>query len=184
MPEYSPRDRLAPAAVEYMTALDTLIDSRRERCPSPLSQDTGARLFPVIAVRQRDRLDKRSSHRINRQVKQESRLHDQKIRRYQQRLAQAKIDLTFQTPLTVGARYARQQEQEFFEFDIRPSLSVTVMTKFPRQQNLFPVFFPAVNFAFPGIGIHDFKNGEGNILKPIRISGPECLFEADVTAMA
>jgi len=113
MPEYFPRDRFAPAAVEYMTALDTLIASRGERCPSPLSQDTGARLFPVIAVRQRDRLDKRSSQRINRQVKHESRLHDQKIRRYQQRLAQAKIDLSFQTPLTVGAWYARQQEQDF-----------------------------------------------------------------------
>lgn len=118
VPEYSPRDRFAPAAVEYLTALNTLIASRGERCPSPLSQDTGARLFPVTAQRQRERLEKRSSHRVNRQVNQESRLHEQKLRRYQQRLAQAKIDLRFQTPLTVGAWYARQQEQEFFEFDI------------------------------------------------------------------
>lgn len=118
MPEYSPRDRFAPAAVEYMTALNTLIASRGERCPSPLSQDTGARLFPVIAVRQRERLDKRSSHRINRQENRESRRHEQKLRRYQQRLAQAKIDLAFQTPLTVGVWYKQQQEEEFFEFDI------------------------------------------------------------------
>jgi hypothetical protein len=118
MPEYSPRDRFAPAAVEYMTALDTLIASRGERCPSPLSQDTGSRLFPMIAVRQRDRLDKRSSHRIKRQMKQEGRLHNQKLRRYQHRLAQAKIDLTFHTLLTVGEWYTQQQEQEFFEFDI------------------------------------------------------------------
>lgn len=118
MPEYCPRDRFAPAAVEYMIALNTLIASRGERCPSPLSQDTGSRLFPVTAVRQRERLDKRSSHRINRQVNQEGKAEAHKLRRYQQRLAQAKIDLRFQTPLTVGAWYARQQEQEFFEFDI------------------------------------------------------------------
>lgn len=118
MPEYSPRDRFAPAAVEYMTALNTLIASRGERCPSPLSQDTGTRLFPVTALRQRERLDKRSAHRVNRQVSQEGRLQEQKLRRYQQRLAQAKIDLTFHTPLTVGVWYTKQQEQEFFEFDI------------------------------------------------------------------
>ncbi|MEA5105647.1 plasmid SOS inhibition protein A [Pantoea sp. S18] len=90
-----------------MTALNTLIASRGERCPSPLSQDTGYRLFPVTALRLRERLDKRSSHRVNPQINQEVRLHDQKLRRYQQRLAQAKIDLTFHTPLTVCVWYTQ-----------------------------------------------------------------------------
>ncbi|WP_217550598.1 plasmid SOS inhibition protein A [Pantoea sp. GbtcB22] len=118
VPEYSPRDRFSPAAVEYMAALDMLIASRGERCPSPLPQDTAPRLFPVTALRQRERLDKRTAHRANREVSQEGKVEAKKLRRYQQRLAQAKIDLTFQTPLTVGTWYARQQEQAFFESDI------------------------------------------------------------------
>lgn len=140
MPEYSPRDRFAPAAVEYMTALNTLIASRGERCPSPLSQDTGARLFPVTALRLRERLDKRSSHRVNRQINQEGRLHEQKLRRYQQRLAQAKIDLTFHTPLTVGAWYTQQQEQEFFEFDIL-HMVMAWLPQFASCQYLDPAWY-------------------------------------------
>ena len=118
MPEYKPRDRYAPAATEYMMALDTLIASRGERCPSPLSQDTGYRLFPHTAIRQSERLDKRITCRIDRQKNQENRVWEAKQRRYQQRLAQARIDLQFQTPLTVGEWYSQQQDQDFYESDI------------------------------------------------------------------
>jgi hypothetical protein len=102
MPEYSPRDRFAPAATEYMMALDTLIASRGERCPSPLSQDTGYRLFPQTAIRESERLDKRITCRIERQKNHENRTWQAKQRRYQQRLAQARIELQFHTPLTVA----------------------------------------------------------------------------------
>jgi len=118
MPEYSPLDRAAPAAVEYLKALDTLISSRGERCPIPLSQSTGDWLFPLIALRRSERLDKRISHRVSRQDNHESRVREQKRRRYQQRLAQAAVDLQFHTPQTVGEWYAQQQEQDFCESDI------------------------------------------------------------------
>ena len=98
MPEYSPRDRFAAAAVEYMMALDTLIATRGERCPIPLSQSTGDRLFPLIAIRKSERLDKRISCRINRQENHANRIREHKRRRYQQRLAQAAIELRLHTP--------------------------------------------------------------------------------------
>ena len=101
-----------------MLALDTLIASRGERCPSPLSQDTGYRLFPQTAIRQSERIDKRITCRIDRQKKVENRTWQAKQRRYQQRLAQGRIDLQFQTPLTVGEWYSQQQDKDFYESDI------------------------------------------------------------------
>ncbi|MDF7630689.1 plasmid SOS inhibition protein A [Erwiniaceae bacterium L1_55_4] len=140
VPEYSPRDRFSPAAVEYMTALDTLIASRGERCPSPLPLDTAPRLFPVTALRQRERLDKRSAHRIDRQASTERRQREQKLRSYQQRLRQSAIELQFQTPLTVGSWYARQQEQEFFESDVF-HLVIAWLPKFTSCRYLDPAWY-------------------------------------------
>ena len=146
VPEYSPRDRFSPAAVEYMTALDTLIASRGERCPSPLPQDTAPRLFPVTALRQRERLDKRSAHRIDRQVSHERRQREQKLRSYQQRLRQSAIELQFHTPLTVGSWYARQQEQEqeqeqeFFESDVFHPV-IAWLPKFTSCRYLDPAWY-------------------------------------------
>lgn len=99
-------------------ALDTLIASRGEHCPSPLSQDTGYRLFPQIAIRQRQRIDKRINCRIDRQKNQENRVWEAKQRRYQLRLAQARIDLQFHTPLTVADWYEHQRDQDFYESDV------------------------------------------------------------------
>jgi hypothetical protein len=59
---------------------------------------------------------------------------------YQQRLAQAKIDRTFQTPLPVGAWYARRQEQEFFEFDIL-HMVMGWLPKFVSCQYLDPFWY-------------------------------------------
>ncbi|MDU5476078.1 MULTISPECIES: plasmid SOS inhibition protein A [Pantoea] len=137
MPEYSPRDRYAPAAVEYMTALDTLIASRGERCPSPLSQDTGARLFPMIALRKNERLDKRADCRISQEINRENRAWKQKHRRYQQRLAQVRIDLKFHTPLTVGAWYTQVREEDFYESDIL-IMVLAWLPQFPSCRGLNP----------------------------------------------
>jgi hypothetical protein len=127
-----------------LTALDTLIASRGERCPSPLPQDTAPRLFPVTALRQRERLDKRSAHRIDRQVSHERRQREQKLRSYQQRLRQSAIELQFHTPLTVGSWYARQQEQEqeqeFFESDVF-HLVIAWLPKFTSCRYLDPAWY-------------------------------------------
>lgn len=123
-----------------LTALDTLIASRGERCPSPLPQDTAPRLFPVTALRQRERLDKRSAHRIDRQVSHERRQREQKLRRYQQRLRQSAIELQFQTPLTVGSWYTRQQEQEFFESDVFHPV-IAWLPKFTSCRYLDPAWY-------------------------------------------
>ncbi|MCX2958616.1 MAG: plasmid SOS inhibition protein A [Serratia symbiotica] len=50
MPEYSPRDRHGPAAADYLRALDVLIRTRCERCPSdyvPAKNSPGG-LPPVL----------------------------------------------------------------------------------------------------------------------------------------
>jgi len=140
MPEYSPRDRYAPAVVEYMTALDTLIASRGERCPSPLSQDTGARLFPHTAIRERERLHKRTDCRITRQENREHKVREQKHRRYLQRLSQAAVGLQFCTPLTVGEWYTQQQDQDFYGEDIR-RLVLAWLPLFTSCRGIYPAYY-------------------------------------------
>ena len=93
MPEYSPGDRAAPPARDYLAALDMLIASRGERCPSPLSQDTGSRLFPLTIARFTERQEKRLTLRHSRANNREAREREQKRRRYQNRLAQAALEL-------------------------------------------------------------------------------------------
>ncbi|KAA5971486.1 hypothetical protein F3I15_04800 [Pantoea sp. M_9] len=73
MPEYSPGDRVAPPARDYLTALDMLIASRGERCLSPLSQDTDSRLFPLTAARFTERQEKRLTLRHSRANNREAR---------------------------------------------------------------------------------------------------------------
>lgn len=94
------------------------LTSRGERCLSPLSQDTGFRLFPRTAIRQSERIDKRITCRIDRQKKPGNRVWEAKQRRYQQRLAQARICLQFHTPLTVAEWYAQQRDHDFYESDL------------------------------------------------------------------
>ncbi|WP_312123444.1 plasmid SOS inhibition protein A [Pantoea vagans] len=129
MPEYSPGDRAAPPAREYLAALDTLIASRGERCPSPLSQDTGSRLFPLASARLTERREKRLSLRQNREHNRESREREQKRRRYQNRLAQAALELVFHTPQTAGRWYVHWQGQDIYESDLQ-SLVLTWLKRF------------------------------------------------------
>ncbi|WBV24386.1 plasmid SOS inhibition protein A [Pantoea piersonii] len=137
MPEYSPGDRAAPPARDYLAALDMLIASRGERCPSPLSQDTGSRLFPLTAARFTERREKRLSLRQNREHNREAREREQKRRRYQNRLAQAALELAFHTPQTAGRWYAHWQGRDIYENDLQ-SLVLTWLKRFVSCRHIDP----------------------------------------------
>lgn len=137
MPEYSPGDRTAPPAREYLAALDILIASRGERCPSPLSQDTGSRLFPLTATRCTERREKRLSLRQNREHNRECREREQKRRRYQNHLAQAAMELAFHTPQTVGRWYVYWQGRDIYESDLQ-SLVLTWLKRFVSCRHIDP----------------------------------------------
>lgn len=137
MPEYSPGDRAAPPARDYLAALDMLIASRGERCPSPLSQDTGSRLFPLTAARFTERQEKRLSLRQNREHNRECRERVQKRRRYQNHLAQAALELAFHTPLTAGRWYVHWQGRDICESDLQ-SLVLTWLKRFVSCRHIDP----------------------------------------------
>lgn len=137
MPEYSPSDRAAPPARDYLTALDTLIASREERCPAPLSQDTGSRLFPLTAARFTERLEKRITLRHNMENNRAAREREQKRRRYQNRLAQAALELSFHTPQTAGRWYASWQAQDIYESDLQ-SMVLDWLKRFVSCRHIDP----------------------------------------------
>lgn len=138
MPEYSPRDRHSPPAVDYLNALNELIASQGERCPAPLSQDTGIRLFPLVAVRYRERQDKRISMRQEKKQNQADREREQKRRRYKHRMAQAALELAFHTPVTVSKWYARWQDKDIFESDMS-ALVIDWLARFPSCRHVEPL---------------------------------------------
>jgi len=137
MPEYSPGDRTAPPARDYLAALDTLIATRGERCPTPLSQDTGTRLFPLTASRLTERQEKRITLRHGRENNREAREREQKRRRYRNRLAQAALELAFHTPHTAGRWYARWQAQDVYESDMQ-SLVMVWLRRFVSCRHIDP----------------------------------------------
>lgn len=135
MPEYSPGDRAAPPARDYLTALDTLIASRGECCPAPLSQDTGSRLFPLTAARFTERREKRITLRHSMENNREAREREQKRRRYQNRLAQAALELAFHTPQTAGRWYVHWQGRDINESDLQ-SLVLTWLKRFTSCRHI------------------------------------------------
>lgn len=137
MPEYSPGNRTAPPARDYLTALDTLIASRGERCPAPLSQDTGSRLFPLTAARLTERREKRINLRHSIENNRAAREREQKRRRYQNRLSQAALELSFHTPQMAGRWYASWQAQDIYESDLQ-SLVLTWLKRFVSCRHIDP----------------------------------------------
>ncbi|MEN4892567.1 plasmid SOS inhibition protein A [Erwinia billingiae] len=133
VPGYSPRDRHGPAAADYLRALDELIRTRGERCPLPLSSYTGQSLFPETLTRTAERQTRRIELRVNRGGSREEREREQKRRRYQNRLAQAEIDLAFHTPATVGSWYSRCQQLDLYEEDLQMRVYAW-LRRFPSGQ--------------------------------------------------
>jgi hypothetical protein len=101
-------------------ALDMLIASGGEICPSPLCQDVQAELFPEVVHSRKGRRDHRGKIRVTRQYRREARQIEHACLRRQNLLAQAATDLNFQSPETVGGWYTRWRD-EFDANELAPA---------------------------------------------------------------
>lgn len=117
-PSYSPKERQGPTKERYIEAIDTLISSRGERCPLPLSGCLVATFFPETRLRQEERRLRRWDLSSDRQARQEEKIRQQKRRRYQTRVAQAEIELAFTTPSALSAWYQRQEREGIYDDDL------------------------------------------------------------------
>lgn len=154
VPEYSPRDRHGPGAASYLRALDVLIRTRGECCPLPLSSHTGQLLFPENLTRTAERQIRRVELRVNKRLSREEREREQKRRRYQNRLAQAEIDLAFHTPSTVSSWYSRWQHQDLYEDDLQ-SRVYAWLRRFPSGQQADPMEWHGVKLWRQMLDISD-----------------------------
>lgn len=111
-----PKDR-------YLAALNTLIESRGDVCPLPLSGCAVSQYFPQtgyrLSERQHRRRDISNSHREKQQEKERL----QKRRRYQTAVAQAEIELAFVTPMWLEVWYKRQEKRGIYDDDLTDMLA-------------------------------------------------------------
>ncbi|WP_440514962.1 plasmid SOS inhibition protein A [Serratia sarumanii] len=119
---YFPDERGGASIAQYVTALDTLIESGGQYNPLPLSGDVAAKLFPAYGALCRERRERQWDMKSERKERRRSREEQQKRRRHQNRLAQADVELAFATPSTVGAWYARWGKQDIYEDDLVESV--------------------------------------------------------------
>ena len=115
---YFPEERGGASIAQYIEALDRLIESGGQYSPLPLSGDVAATLFPAYAELCRERRERKWDMQSERKHRRRSREEQQKRRRYQNRLAQAEVELAFSTPSTVGAWYAYWSKQDIYEDDL------------------------------------------------------------------
>ncbi|MBH3259178.1 plasmid SOS inhibition protein A [Serratia marcescens] len=119
---YFPDERGGASISQYVAALDTLIESGGQYSPLPLAGDVAAQLFPAYGALCRERRERQWDMKSERKERRRSREEQQKRRRYQNRLAQADVELAFATPSTVGAWYARWGKQDIYEDDLVESV--------------------------------------------------------------
>jgi hypothetical protein len=115
---YSPDERGGAPIAQYIEALDRLIESGGQYSPLPLSGDVAATLFPAYGELCRERRERKWDMQAERKHRRRSREEQQKRRRYQNRLAQAEVELAFATPSSVGAWYAYWSKQDIYEDDL------------------------------------------------------------------
>lgn len=92
-------------------ALDMMIATGGESCPLPLTLDVQAELFPEIMHTRTGRRLHRAEIRTTRQIRQESREVEQRWKLRQNLLAQAEVDLNFQSPESVCTWYTRWSDE-------------------------------------------------------------------------
>jgi hypothetical protein len=142
---WDPAERLATLS-DYDMAFNTLIRTRGEYCPSPLSTSDGDWLFPETAFRRRER----NKHRVRLAAhkyhstwsRQDARRHAQKALQYQHYVGRARIELNFQSPDTFVQwhdRHPELKEQDwlamFWHWQRRfPSLRSLAWFQYSRDQ--------------------------------------------------
>ncbi|WP_039032669.1 plasmid SOS inhibition protein A [Leclercia adecarboxylata] len=132
--------------VRYEEAFDTLIRSRGRHCYAPLDSRLVHIMFPERAFSLSDRRVKRDRREADLYTRQENRRVREKEEAYQNLVAQAEIDLAFQTPETLRAWYESWSQQEVRDYDMQrmlwtwtercPSLSHLVRSWYERAYEI------------------------------------------------
>ncbi len=97
--------------LQWLYAIDVLIETQGEVCLLPLPDDAAERLFPSVRFRVRERSRHKSALVMQKYSRQQAREAEQKARAYQALVAQAEIELAFHSPETVGSWHARWSDR-------------------------------------------------------------------------
>ena len=97
--------------LQWLCAIDVLIETQGEVCLLPLPGDAAERLFPSVRFRVRERSRHKSALVMQKYSRQQAREAEQKARAYQALVAQAEIELAFHSPETVGSWHARWSDR-------------------------------------------------------------------------
>ena len=119
---YSPKDRAGEPKERYLAALDTLVKSRGDVCPLPLSGSAVSQYFPQTAYRHAERQNRRWDVSCRRRENQQEKARQQKRRRYQVAVAQAEIELAFVTPSALATWYGLQEKRGIYDDDLTEML--------------------------------------------------------------
>lgn len=123
---------------EWEVALDYLIATKGERCPSPVSADVQQRLFPEVAFQRCDRMEKRRRRRAQQHQRREDRADQLAEQKYQNRVAQAGIDLAFCTPENLSAWHEHWSGQGIREWELERMVWAWV-SRFPSLSEMAPL---------------------------------------------
>lgn len=97
--------------LQWLYAIDVLIETQGEVCLLPLPGDAAERLFPSVRFRVRERSRHKSALVMQKYSRQQAREAEQKTRAYQALVAQAEIELAFHSPETAGSWHARWSDR-------------------------------------------------------------------------
>lgn len=97
--------------LQWLYAIDVLIETQGEVCLLPLPGDAAERLFPSVRFCVRERSRHKSALVMQKYSRQQAREAEQKARAYQALVAQAEIELAFHSPETVGSWHARWSDR-------------------------------------------------------------------------
>ncbi|WP_314723338.1 plasmid SOS inhibition protein A [Rahnella variigena] len=120
---YCPKNRGGEPKDRYLAALNSLVKSRGDVCPLPLSGCAVSQYFPQTGYRLSERQHRRWDVSYSRREKQQEKERQQKRRRYQTAVAQAEIELAFITPSALTAWYKRQEKRGIYDDDLTDMLA-------------------------------------------------------------
>jgi hypothetical protein len=102
----------------WLSAIDTLIESRGACCYLPLPACAGQSLFPEVRFQQTERVRRHDELRDEKYSRQRHKELCQRERTYQALAGQAEIELAFHTPQTVSCWSSRWAGSALHQYDI------------------------------------------------------------------
>ncbi|EPY5355052.1 plasmid SOS inhibition protein A [Klebsiella quasipneumoniae] len=102
----------------WLSAIDTLIESRGACCYLPLPAGAGQHLFPEVRFQQTERVRRQDELRDEKYTRQRRKELCQRERAYQALAGQAEIELAFHTPNTVSSWSSRWAGSVLHQYDL------------------------------------------------------------------